>query len=175
MKAVLYKPSNGTLIADAIGRTIREYPRHDMAAVSDPQPDQEWLLCVEGEKPPLAAGEKLSATTAKAGAHADYPHLNTWLTTYTAVSKSQAELDAAEASRIAGIKAKAFQVIIALFPEWKQRNMIAQAVESVKDGLPVPQDCLDAWAWAKAVRTHSDELEADAQLAENWPTYPLNE
>ena len=84
-----------------------------------------------------------------------------------------------EDKRKAAIKAKASAIILARIPLWKQINMTARYAELQGKYfiLPLSQDrvemdALEAiYAWVKAVRKHSDDLEADPNLAENWPNY----
>lgn len=166
MRAVLIDTNTGNIIRRA------NYPRWDMQPVSDPQPGEEWLLCVEGGKPALNAGEKLVSSEGIGVAHPDYPHLRTWLTSYRAEPLNTEELAAADAERKQAIKAEAQRRIEAIFPPWKQRNMIAYAVESLNSGQPVAQALLDSWSLVKAIRAHSDALEANpAATADDggWP------
>lgn len=77
------------------------------------------------------------------------------------------------------IKAKARDVILSRLPEWKQANMTARAVELVGAGQAsgAEWDAMQAlWAWVKAVREHSDALEAQAlaspqtvDIEAGWP------
>ena len=70
----------------------------------------------------------------------------------------------------ATIKAEARRRIVARLPEWKQANMIARMTELLLVGpaqwTPAEQAEADAlraaWAWVKAIRAKSDELEAAA-------------
>lgn len=84
-----------------------------------------------------------------------------------------------DSRRIAAIKAKASEVILDAFPEWKQRNMIARAVElKTKASLSASEqaeldDIQGVWDWVVLVRTESDRLEADQALTAanaNWPS-----
>lgn len=67
----------------------------------------------------------------------------------------------------ADVKAEAYRRIVALAPEWKQRNMIARGVELVRVGesnwTDVQQaevNAMDAiWATIKDIREASDALE----------------
>lgn len=65
----------------------------------------------------------------------------------------------------ARIKEEARQRIVAVMPEWKQANATARAVELISLGQAsgAEWDALQAaWAWVKAVRDHSNSLEAQA-------------
>lgn len=64
--------------------------------------------------------------------------------------------------------------ILALAPEWKQRNMIARSVELMEQGGPsTPQEEAEmagmkqAWALVKAIRAHSDVLGNQLVAAED--------
>ena len=75
-----------------------------------------------------------------------------------------AALPAAQAAKRSAIKQAARQVILARYPEWMQANLTARAVELVSLGqLSGPEwaRMQSIWAWIKAVRAHSDLLEAD--------------
>lgn len=71
---------------------------------------------------------------------------------------------------VAAIKAKARDVIVARYPEWKQANMTARAVEITRvmaGGAGLSQSEADelqalesAWTWIKSVRAASDGHEA---------------
>lgn len=68
------------------------------------------------------------------------------------------------------IKAEARRRIVAALPEWKQANATARMTELLLVGpaqwSPAEQAEADAlraaWAWVKAIRAKSDELEAAA-------------
>ena len=106
---------------------------------------------------------------------------------------SAAHANALRADAVMATKAEAGRRILARFPDWKQANMTARAVEIVaaKQGRLLSETetaeetaLHAAWAWIKAVRSRSDEIEtslADLPLeqlqafdpaAENWPTPP---
>ena len=83
----------------------------------------------------------------------------------------------------AGIKGEAYRRIVALCPEWKQRNLTAQAAILAKKGEAnwTPEEAA-AWAageaiWTQiaAIRAASDELEAmdpmpaDFKDEQYWP------
>ena len=75
-----------------------------------------------------------------------------------------AMLPAAQAAKRAAIKQAARQVILSRYPEWMQANLTARAVELVSlSELSGPEwaRMQSIWAWIKAVRAHSDLLEAD--------------
>lgn len=72
-----------------------------------------------------------------------------------------------EAEQKALVKAEARRRILDRYPDWKQTNMLARSVELVKKGntltpeeLTETQQLEAVWAWIKAVRTASDQLEA---------------
>lgn len=86
---------------------------------------------------------------------------------------------------IAAVKNEARRRILDRFPEWKQANMTARGVElqdiwrrvgSWTEGEQAEADALTgAWAWIKAVRSASDEIEAleavpvDFDADKRWP------
>ena len=73
-------------------------------------------------------------------------------------------LAATQAAKRAAIKAAARQTILARYPEWRQANLTARAVELVSLGEtsgPEWQQMQSIWAWIKDVRARSDLLEAD--------------
>jgi hypothetical protein len=101
------------------------------------------------------------------------------------------DLAALHAAAVAAVKAEARARILARFPEWKQANMTARGVElshalhtrtwtaEEQGEVAVLQS---DWDWIKAVRAHSDALEAaldpadaaaleafDAAAADGWP------
>lgn len=83
---------------------------------------------------------------------------------------------ASDEQLIAGIKAEAGRRIVAFLPEWKQRNLLAQAsilAEKGRDNWT--PDELAAWdagaaAWAHvaAIRARSDQLEAMVPLPTDY-------
>lgn len=73
-------------------------------------------------------------------------------------------LAAAKAAKRLAIKTAARQIILARYPEWRQANLTARAVELVSLGDlsgPEWQQMQAIWGWIKAVRARSDLLEAD--------------
>ena len=73
-------------------------------------------------------------------------------------------LAATQAAKRAAIKQAARQTILARYPDWMQANLTARAVELVSlSELSGPEwaRMQSIWAWIKAVRAHSDLLEAD--------------
>ena len=73
-------------------------------------------------------------------------------------------LAATQAAKRAAIKQAARQIILARYPEWRQANLTARAVELVSLGEtsgPEWQQMQSIWAWIKDVRARSDLLEAD--------------
>ena len=88
------------------------------------------------------------------------------------------------------IKAIAGEKINSIFPEWKQRNIIARSTELTEkkaDGIALTQPELDEliiikalWSRVKAIRVASDAIEADLtasvdplsfniETSINWP------
>jgi len=90
------------------------------------------------------------------------------------------------AERKVQIKAEARRRILAVYPDWRQTNMLARGVElqdawrqngewTVSEAAEA--DALQtAWNWIKSVRTASDELEIDPpyNYADDihWPAQP---
>ena len=75
-----------------------------------------------------------------------------------------AALPAAQAAKRAAIKTAARQTILARYPEWRQANLTARAVELVSLGQtnsPEGRQIQGIWAWIQSVRARSDLLEAD--------------
>jgi hypothetical protein len=75
-----------------------------------------------------------------------------------------AALPAAKAAKKQQIKVAARTRILARYPEWRQANLTARAVELVSLGETSGaewQQMQSIWAWIKAVRARSDLLEAD--------------
>lgn len=71
---------------------------------------------------------------------------------------------AAQAAKRLAIKTTARQIILSRYPEWRQANLTARAVELVSLGEtsgPEWQQMQAIWGWIKAVRARSDLLEAD--------------
>lgn len=67
------------------------------------------------------------------------------------------------ASAVAAIKAEAGVRIMAAFPQFKQANMTARAVELIAAGKVSGQEWAAieaAWNWIKAVRIESNRIEA---------------
>lgn len=68
------------------------------------------------------------------------------------------------------IKAEASALILAAFPDWKQRNMTARGVELLQKqvaGSLTSDETSEigllhqAWSWIKSIREHSNALEAE--------------
>lgn len=82
------------------------------------------------------------------------------------------QIDEARATAIARVKADAGHVIMNRYPDWKQRNLTARAVELLANGAasgPEWEALSAAWAWISAVRQESDRVEmailaADTQI-----------
>lgn len=101
--------------------------------------------------------------------------------TYRITAATRAE--AATAAYVARVKAEAGRRIVAICPEWKQRNLTAQAaILADKGRANWTADELAAWnagaaLWAQiaAIRAASDTLEAadprpdDVSDDANWP------
>lgn len=107
------------------------------------------------------------------------------------VEKSQAELDAEsaataaleQAAKVAAIKQEANRRIVEICPEWKQRNLTAQAAQLAKKGeanwTQAEASAWDAgealWTQIEAIRSASDEIEAmdpqpvDITASNLWP------
>lgn len=94
-------------------------------------------------------------------------------TTHTAIAVEQQKL---------AVKGEARRRIIARFPDWKQTNMVARALELTRKGAGLtPEEQTEAtqlqaaWDWIKAVRAASDALEAmdpipaDFTADQRWP------
>ena len=113
------------------------------------------------------------------------------LTAAEELRKTQQEALAAskeEVGRPRRVKAEARKRILAIYPEWKQQNLTARAVELVElkhdntTWTSAEQTEADAikviWEWVKSVRTASDDLEAQnpvpADFFEDtyWPPNP---
>jgi hypothetical protein len=94
-------------------------------------------------------------------------------------------LDQLKARRVSEIKDAASNIILERFPSYKQANMTARSVE-LQDiwrlsGVWTAEEQVEAdaikaaWAWVKAVRAHSNALEAEvmalstADAVANWP------
>jgi len=79
-----------------------------------------------------------------------------------------------EAQRIAAIKSKAQEIINAKYPEWKQRNMLAEASYLDRNDPTNPRVAeLEAvWAWVQLVRSTSDAAEVNGTALEDivWPS-----
>lgn len=103
--------------------------------------------------------------------------------TEISVSRSAASLERESAARKDLVKAEAHRRIVAICPEWKQRNLTAQATLLAEKGranwTAEEADRWDAgatlWAQISAIRVASDALEAmtpiPADFADDsyWP------
>lgn len=79
-------------------------------------------------------------------------------------------LAAKRATQITAVKLKAREVVLAVLPEWKQVNMTARMLEKLylaETDDAEWQAMQGAWDWVKAVRAHSDALEALVAAAED--------
>jgi len=75
-----------------------------------------------------------------------------------------AALPAAKAAKKREIKQAARAHILARYPEWKQTNLLARAVELVSLGDLAGAEWTQmqaGWAWIQATRARSDLLESD--------------
>lgn len=73
-------------------------------------------------------------------------------------------LAATQAAKRAAIKTAARQIILSRYPEWRQANLTARAVELIsleQTSGAEWQQMQSIWAWIQAVRARSDLLEAD--------------
>ncbi len=87
----------------------------------------------------------------------------------------------AKGRKVAQIKAEAGRRILAVLPEWEQRNLTARSVELLHIGKAAwtteeaaEAAAIDAlWAGAKAIRSISDDLEAslDGMTAEELAAF----
>lgn len=77
----------------------------------------------------------------------------------------------------ADVKAEAGRRIVALYPEWKQRNMTARGVEllHIRASQPwTPEEQAEAdslqaaWVWIGSLRAASDALEATQPIPADW-------
>ncbi len=85
----------------------------------------------------------------------------------------------AKAQKLANVKTFARNLILSKFPEWKQANMTARAVEILSaSGTNTTEweELQNAWAWIKQVRTYSNELESaivngnsELDITSGWP------
>ncbi len=81
-------------------------------------------------------------------------------------------LEHAKARKIIEVKEEAYRRIVAIMPEWKQRNLIARAGEIINRKLDgnATQAELDElaqiqtlWDQVKAIRAASDQIESEIQ------------
>jgi len=84
-----------------------------------------------------------------------------------AVPRPQEEIDAYYNRKISRVKAYAGELILARYPDWKQRNMTMRVL-TLQNISPLTDDeqaelasISVAWDWIEAVRTASDQVEAD--------------
>lgn len=93
--------------------------------------------------------------------------LTRWLSTKprpTDAEIAAAALPAAKAAKKAAIKQAARTRILARYPEWRQANLTARAVELMSLGQTTGSEWSQMqaiWDWIKATRARSDLLEAD--------------
>ncbi|GEM_PF-3045189 len=79
----------------------------------------------------------------------------------TSVEKEAMNLELVKARKIMNIKLKAGQVINGISPEWKQRNLLAQATEALEAGNAIPAEVKALWDMTKAIRIFSNQLEQE--------------
>lgn len=109
-----------------------------------------------------------------------------------AFSIADKDLVTVQSQFIGAVKQAASGVILSAYPDWKQRNMTARAVDLLSktfDKTISPDEQAEvaqlqaAWAWIKSVRAHSNVLEAEvngasalsdlaAWQAHGWPIAP---
>lgn len=84
-----------------------------------------------------------------------------------AVPRPQEEIDAYYNRKISRVKTYAGELILARYPEWKQRNMTMRSL-TLQNTTPLTDDeqaelasISAAWDWIESVRTASDQVEAD--------------
>jgi hypothetical protein len=90
--------------------------------------------------------------------------------------KTQEELDRDHGRLVHGVKAEAYRRIIAICPEWKQRNLTARAAQLAKKGeANWTQDEAAEWAAGEAIwdqiatiRTKSGVIEAMDPIPEDY-------
>jgi predicted house-cleaning NTP pyrophosphatase (Maf/HAM1 superfamily) len=79
------------------------------------------------------------------------------------------DLGAKKAHAVAGVKAEAGKRILARYPQYKQANMTARAVELAADNQKTGPEWTAiraAWDWVKAVRAESNRIEAAVMAAD---------
>jgi hypothetical protein len=100
-------------------------------------------------------------------ANADGTTSITWLSSKPRPTDAQiaaAALPAAKAAKKREIKEAARAHILSRYPEWKQTNLLARAVELVSLGALAGSEWSQmqaGWAWIQATRARSDLLETD--------------
>jgi len=84
-----------------------------------------------------------------------------------ATPRPQEEIDANYNRKIGEVKAYAGKLILARYPDWKQRNMTMRVL-ALQNISPLTDDeqtelasISVAWGWIEAVRKASDQVEAD--------------
>jgi len=78
-----------------------------------------------------------------------------------------------EEQRIAEIKQVAYEFIVERYPEWKQRNMLAEASYLDRNDPSNPRilELEAVWEWVQRVRSVSDAAEANGTAVNDivWP------
>jgi len=107
-------------------------------------------------------------------------------TTRAFTAEEEAEFDAMSAPTAGDVKAEAERRILAIMPEYRQRNTLALFAEAVlkygadpanwpADLQSANQQAMAVWEAIKAIRSRSDEIEqmtpipADFAADQNWP------
>ena len=86
-----------------------------------------------------------------------------------------------EPDRIMGIRSRARAIIVARYPEWKQANMTARALELIEKMILGTMNDAErselaqlksVWTWIKEVRATSDSAELGGVAVEDivWPS-----
>lgn len=128
----------------------------DLLEQPDPNPTKgwRWLPIVVGEMPSYEARIERAVMNRVVGAKQ--------------VAEVWEVVRVPRDDQILAVKAEAQRRIFDRFPQWKQANMTARAVEIVRMGegnwtpeVKTEADALDgAWAWIKSVRDASNTIEA---------------
>jgi hypothetical protein len=101
---------------------------------------------------------------------------NQWTVKWVIVDKTEEEQIQYREDQIRNVKAEANRRIIAIAPEWRQRNMIARSVELLSIGKDAwTQEQRDenlalelVWETVKMIRAKSDQLEAMNPIPEDF-------
>ena len=156
----IYAHDDGTLIGEGMDALRRAFPNVSMP--DDPSQDAlnpfgVVVLADEG-RPSDTPLDRYRPSTAKIG---DAVVLS-WVA--DSVADRPAALAVWKDRLVESTKAEANRRIIAILPEWKQRNYTARAVEKVANGEVGDDEwnaMQTAWLNIKAVRVASDAIEAE--------------